>query len=164
MTASRSIAAIFFAFGFACFFGMGLFHCSNDDGSQSAPPDASDQEASLRPAPADDGATPASCRDTCAQDHPNGVALDLAITQCWQASCAGPCIAEDAGVIARPDAGDAGDAGLDAGVSPACQKPVVTDTAACDVCTKASCCQAWDACFGDAECTALNACVAACAP
>jgi hypothetical protein len=43
-----------------------------------------------------------------------------------------------------------------------CQNPVFTPNADCSQCTVDVCCDAWDGCFGDAECQALNACADAC--
>jgi hypothetical protein len=43
-----------------------------------------------------------------------------------------------------------------------CKNEVDTPSAACSQCTVDACCAEWDACFGDAECTALNACAVAC--
>ena len=128
---------------------------ASDDGGPGA-------DAPARAPPGgDDDAVPdaGDCRAACDAAHPGAVALDRAIVACWQASCATPCLDPDAGAGA-PDAGadasDAGDAGL------ACARPVATGAAACDRCTVASCCKAWDECFGDAECSSLEACYRAC--
>jgi hypothetical protein len=45
-----------------------------------------------------------------------------------------------------------------------CRTDVKTPDAACSTCTAQKCCAAWDACFGDTECLALNQCSVACYP
>jgi hypothetical protein len=39
---------------------------------------------------------------------------------------------------------------------------VSTPSADCSQCTVDNCCKPWDACFNDADCSALNACSIAC--
>jgi hypothetical protein len=39
---------------------------------------------------------------------------------------------------------------------------VTTPSSDCSQCTVDKCCNAWDACFNDTDCSALNACSIAC--
>jgi hypothetical protein len=153
---------------FVGFVGLASVACSTSNSATAGAADAGSPDVQPRPAPADDGAAPMTCREGCEQDHPNGIAKDRAVVVCWQTSCAATCIDG-----APSDAGtDGGDGGADASTpdasltnaGPSCQQPVVTNTSDCDTCTKASCCVPWDACFGDTECAALNACYTACPP
>jgi hypothetical protein len=134
--------------------------CSGDNGSPAAADDGGAEAAPARQAPSDDGEPDAGdCRTACETAHPAAVALDRAIVACWQASCAEACLDPDAGA---PDGGDGGDTGAAPPDAGACSRPVATGNPSCDGCTTASCCRAWDGCFGDAECTALEACYRAC--
>lgn len=147
--------------------------CSSDDpGSDTAAAadsgaDSNDSPATPAPPPhraTDSGADPTveECLAACDTEHAAGLTKDHAIDTCWSANCQGPCIDAngpfDGGTA---DAGDAGDAAGDAG-APVCQNDVATGGTACDSCTKAFCCAEWDGCFGDQDCSALNACRAAC--
>ncbi len=94
---------------------------------------------------------PKTCRERCTEAHPTAAAKDRAIETCWSTHCAGPCfegLSDDAEAGA-PDAGS-------------CAAPVVTVSSSCDRCTSAACCAAWDGCFQDAECSALNDCYRQC--
>lgn len=117
------------------------------DGARAPIPDTNDGDAGL------------ACAADCRVRHARGAALDDAIDRCWTSACP-VCTAADAGASSAPDAGDAGD---DAGI-PACGSvPVGTPSAACNACTAAACCAPWAACFGDADCVALEACLQDCA-
>ena len=102
-------------------------------------------------------ATNPTCIELCRQDHRSAVAKDEAVVACWESRCEAPCVLGE-----RTDAGAMEDAG-DAGSGPSCTSEVITPSLACDQCTRTSCCDAWDACFQDPECAALNACYQACA-
>jgi hypothetical protein len=159
---SRTAAFLFLActLGVSTAAGAG---CSGDDTSTAAATDGGTDVASeARPAPPedDDAATPKTCREQCADAHPAGVAKDKAIDACWQAHCASPCIdGERAPIDVDAGADASADAGADAG---ACMSPVVTASPSCDACTTAFCCASWDACFQDAECSALEDCYQQC--
>jgi hypothetical protein len=91
----------------------------------------------------------AACLATCETQHPKGLALGKGIDKCWAASCATVCDGIGTGTPKPPTAGT-------------CKNIVETPSAACSTCTVTSCCAAWDACFDDADCTALNTCSIAC--
>lgn len=109
----------------------------------------------------DSGQTSEQCIAACEQKFAAGLALDKKIDDCWATSCNDPCVngtgTFDAG--AGGDAGDAGDAGADGG---ACQNPVETGDNACNACTVAFCCGAWDGCFNNKDCSDLNDCRSQC--
>lgn len=112
----------------------------------------------------DAGAEPTreECLAACETKHAAGLAKDKAIDTCWEQSCKGPCVDGngmfDGGI---PDGGDdAGDAG-DAGAGQ-CKNGVETGDDACNACTGAFCCGAWDGCFDDQDCADLNDCRSAC--
>jgi hypothetical protein len=121
--------------------------------------DAGDSVDANKPkdsAPADEedaGLTVEECLQACETKHAVGLAKDQAIDQCWETKCSGPCI-DDTEF-------DAGAAGGDGG-APMCKEEVLTATDSCDLCTQTYCCAAWDACFQDDDCVALNTCRNAC--
>lgn len=100
------------------------------------------------------------CLAACETKHAAGLAKDKAIDTCWAQSCQGPCIDGD-GMF---DGGTGADAGDDAGDGGAgqCKNGVETGDDACNACTSAFCCGAWDGCFDDQDCADLNDCRSAC--
>jgi len=118
----------------------------------------------------DAGQTTEECVAACEKQFAAGLTKDKAIDTCWTQKCDDPCNNNkpfDAGTAAADDGGDAGDAGdadaaaVDAG-GPACMNNVDTTDPNCDLCTKVNCCQAWDDCFNDKDCSDLNDCRSAC--
>ena len=103
--------------------------------------------------------TAEECAEECRKAHPTGAAKDDAIDSCWEANCNDPCFGTGATI---PDGGypDAG-VGTDGGM---CQNEVEFDPPdpTCSACTQAYCCAAWDGCFNDDDCLALNDCYNAC--
>lgn len=102
------------------------------------------------------------CLAACETKHAAGLTKDKAIDTCWAQSCKAPCIdgtgTFDAGTVdAGDDAGDGGDAGAGQ-----CKNGVETGDQACNDCTSAFCCGAWDGCFDDQDCADLNDCRSAC--
>lgn len=101
-------------------------------------------------APAEPTTNRDACVAACEAKHPKGVAKARAIDACWAESCEA-CGQTTAGKpLHGPDDG-------------ACEYDVATPSSECSQCTVESCCDAWDACFGDDDCSTLNACVVACA-
>lgn len=94
------------------------------------------------------GGTVQQCIAACEAKYPNGAKLGQAIDACWAKSCAA-CENMESGPLQTPTSGS-------------CKNEVATPSAACSTCTAKNCCAAWDACFSNAECTALNACSIAC--
>jgi hypothetical protein len=124
--------------------------CSDDPKPRAAPVAADAAPQPNRPAVSENSATPETCRESCEKDHGSGITRDRAVDACFQAHCATECIAQTPTDAGAPDAGS-------------CTQPVVTVSDDCDSCTRAFCCTEWDACFGDAECSSLNACYQTCA-
>jgi hypothetical protein len=91
----------------------------------------------------------AACISACEAKYPKGVQLGKGIDTCWSKSCPTECNGIGTGA-AKPAAHGS------------CQNPVSTPSADCSQCTVDECCTAWDACFDDADCTALNTCSIAC--
>lgn len=149
----------------------GFAACSSSDTTGTASTDAG-SDATRPSTPKSDGGGDAGgeptrdeCIAACESKHAAGLAKDKAIDTCWSQSCKGPCIDGngmfDAGI---PDAGDdAGDAAAagDGGAGQ-CKNGVETGDDACNDCTSAFCCGAWDGCFDDQDCAALNECRSAC--
>lgn len=152
----------------------GFAACSSSDTTGTASTDAG-SDATRPSTPKSDGGggggdaggepTRDECIAACESKHAAGLAKDKAIDTCWSQSCKGPCIDGngmfDAGI---PDAGDdAGDAAAagDGGAGQ-CKNGVETGDDACNDCTSAFCCGAWDGCFDDQDCAALNECRSAC--
>jgi hypothetical protein len=160
---------------------IGISSCSSDDGTPAGP-GADSGPDTFRPDtgpfnPLDpDGNPPpltrSQCIATCRTQHGAGFDKDKAIDKCWETfcvpACADPPPGADAGTDASladasDDAGDdAGDAAAPDAGAPACKNDVVTGAADCDLCTKQSCCAAWDGCFDDPDCVALNDCIQKC--
>ena len=152
---SRALGVLLIVSSAASAFAAGMMTgCSEDEpagpgdaGSDGSRPDAN------RPAPTEPDARPKTCREQCEEAHPTGLPKDEAVNSCWETHCNVPCIEQ------LP-----GDGGID-GAAPdgaACESPVVTVSVACDECTNAFCCGAWDGCFQEPECAALNACYQQC--
>lgn len=98
------------------------------------------------------GADPiAACITACETQHPKGAQIGKGIDTCWANKCSKECTGIGAGQTKPPANGT-------------CNNPVATPSAACSQCTVDSCCKAWDACFDDADCSALNTCSIACYP
>ncbi|MDB5212908.1 MAG: hypothetical protein JWO86_835 [Myxococcaceae bacterium] len=95
------------------------------------------------------GQTFDQCISACEAQYPKGVALGDGIDQCWAKSCSTDCNALGAGMQFPAAHG-------------MCKNLVETPGAACSQCTVDHCCAAWDACFDNADCTALNKCSIAC--
>lgn len=114
--------------------------------------------------PEDSGQTSEQCIAACEQKFAAGLPLDKKIDDCWAQHCQDPCVngtgTFDAGT-GSADAGDAGDAGGDGGAA-ACTNQVETGDPACNACTIAFCCGAWDGCFSDQTCSDLNDCRSNC--
>jgi hypothetical protein len=91
----------------------------------------------------------AACISACETKYPKGVQLGKAIDTCWSKSCPTECNGIGTGTSKPAAHGQ-------------CDNPVSTPSADCSQCTVDSCCTAWDACFDDADCTALNTCSIAC--
>lgn len=120
------------------------------DASTSNPP----------PGPSDPGSndagppnTLAGCVAACEASHPAGLQLGQAIDACWVASCSPACTDDmvPTGEVYEPK--------VDGG---SCGHVVKTPGQACSNCTATKCCAAWDGCFGDADCVALNECALDC--
>lgn len=140
--------------------------CSSDESggetaaAEDSGADSTDTPATPRPDPPranDSGADPTldECLAACDTEHAAGLTKDQAVDACWSANCQGPCIDATGAFDGGTDAGD------DAGAS-VCRNDVATGGTSCDSCTKTFCCAEWDGCFDDQDCSALNACRAAC--
>jgi hypothetical protein len=90
-----------------------------------------------------------ACVSACEAKYPKGALIGKGIDQCWAKSCPSECNDIGAGQAVGPRSGS-------------CQNPVSTPSASCSQCTVNRCCTAWDACFNDAQCAALNTCSIAC--
>jgi hypothetical protein len=95
------------------------------------------------------GQTFDQCISACEAKYPKGVAIGKGIDQCWAKSCSTDCNGLGAGMQFPPAHG-------------MCKNVVETPGAACSQCTVDHCCTAWDACFDNADCSALNQCSIAC--
>lgn len=97
-----------------------------------------------------------TCLHSCEAAHPTGVKLGNAIDACWKEKCSPACtddmVTSDGGTF-LPDANSDGGT---------CKSEVRTPAAACSTCTVTKCCDAWDACFTNAECQSLNRCSVEC--
>lgn len=156
---SRRLAVLFIASMLvATGLGSAIAGCSTDDTKVAAGDSGADAtpEATRSPPPPDEASTPKTCRELCEEAHPTALPKDEAVNSCWEMNCSGPCIEE---TTTPTDGGTDGDGGADAG---ACLSPVVTISESCDQCTILRCCAAWDGCFQDPECSALNACYQKC--
>lgn len=91
----------------------------------------------------------AACLSACEAKHPKGALIGKGIDTCWAKSCGTACDGIGSGT-SKPAAHGA------------CRNPVSTPSADCSQCTVDKCCSAWDACFDDADCSALNTCSIAC--
>ena len=94
------------------------------------------------------GSSTDQCIAACEAKYPKGAQLAKAIDTCWENKC-DSCLAMGKGTPTGPENGS-------------CRTDVYTPSSACSQCTVESCCSAWDACFGNADCTALNKCTVAC--
>ncbi|MDB4937848.1 MAG: hypothetical protein JWP87_4820 [Labilithrix sp.] len=90
-----------------------------------------------------------TCISACEAKYPKGAQIGKGIDQCWSKSCPKECSDIGTGTVFSPKNGS-------------CQNPVSTPSAACSQCTVNRCCSAWDACFDDTQCSALNSCSIAC--
>ena len=95
------------------------------------------------------GQTFDQCISACEAKYPKGVAIGKGIDECWAKSCSTDCNGLGAGMQFPPAHG-------------MCKNVVETPGAACSQCTVDHCCTAWDACFDNADCSALNQCSIAC--
>ena len=95
------------------------------------------------------GQTFDQCIAACEAQYPKGVPIGDGIDQCWAKSCSTSCNGLGAGMQFPPAHGQ-------------CKNVVETPGADCSQCTVDHCCAAWDACFDNADCTALNKCSIAC--
>jgi hypothetical protein len=133
--------------------------CSDDANPGVGGVDAGARDATQRDAPPAEeaGTAPsrATCIEACSTTYAGAQIKDEAIATCWSTQCPGHCT--PGGADADADTGF--DVGLDAG---ACQNPVSTGDPACDLCTRARCCAAWDGCFDDDDCARYTACVQDC--
>jgi len=92
--------------------------------------------------------TLAACISACETKFPKGAQLGKAIDTCWTRSC-NECDGIAVGQPKPPKNGT-------------CKNPVSTPNANCSQCTVDECCPAWDACFDNTDCAALNTCSIAC--
>lgn len=172
---SRSFVVVSALAGLSAAASLGMAACSSDDPAAPPPDDAGTDRRQTDSGPfqpldpdVKQPQTKSQCIAACRTKHAAGFEKDKAIDQCWAASCVPACAdgpLPEAGADAGDDAGD--DAGLDAGApgdagAPACKNDVATGDIDCDRCTKERCCGAWDGCFDDADCRALNACIVEC--
>ena len=160
---SRRLGGVLFLFSSVSFAVTAVAGCSDDDAKAAASDAGADvaTEANRPAPPEDDAGTPKTCRERCEEEHPTALSKDTAIDACWKTSCVTPCIQEQAtGGDAGAEGGATDAGGVDGGG--ACVSPVVTVSSACDRCTIAFCCAAWDGCFQDTECAALEACYQQC--
>jgi hypothetical protein len=184
MSSRRSSASLFLAVGTLAFAvtasGLAIGACSSEtssgDGATEAGVDAATDtrkviEASPTPPDEDSGVlTPEQCEAKCKADMPAAAALYEGVDVCWAAKCKGPCVdgtgmfdAGDAGDDA--DAGDGGDAAPNDGNTELCTSTYSSGTdKACDDCTEAFCCPAWDGCFNNQSCKDYNDCIGDCNP
>jgi hypothetical protein len=95
------------------------------------------------------GQTFDQCIAACEAQYPKGVPIGDGIDQCWAKSCSTSCNGLGAGMQFPPAHGQ-------------CKNVVETPGADCSQCTVDHCCAAWDACFDNADCAALNKCSIAC--
>jgi hypothetical protein len=93
----------------------------------------------------------AACVAACEAKYPGGAAKSQMIDQCWADHCGACQNMPTSGVTLKTPTSGA-----------SCQTGVYTPSADCSQCTTDWCCWAWDMCFNDAECTALNTCSVAC--
>ncbi len=101
------------------------------------------------PGASDAGTTVQDCIAACEAKYPGGANLGRAIDACWSQSCPVVCNGIGEGSSYGPTSGS-------------CKTDVKTPSAACSTCTAQHCCAAWDACYSDDDCIALNACSIAC--
>jgi hypothetical protein len=119
-------------------------------GSTGAPPTSSSSGSASNANSTASASDPvAACISACEAKHPKGVQIGKAIDTCWSKSCPTECDGIGTGTT-KPAAHGS------------CQNPVSTPSADCSQCTVDKCCAAWDACFDDADCSALNTCSIAC--
>lgn len=103
------------------------------------------------------------CVDQCFKDHPSSKAKYDAVDTCWAASCKGPCVDENGMFDAGAEAGTP-DAGGNDGGNGLCGTEIASGIdKACDDCTEANCCTAWEGCYKDKDCLELNDCIGTCA-
>jgi hypothetical protein len=121
-------------------------------GSTGTPPSSSSSSgsaSSANTATSASGDPVTACISACEAKHPKGVLIGKGIDSCWSKSCPTECNGIGTGAAKPPAHGT-------------CQNPVSTPSADCSQCTVDKCCTAWDACFDDTDCAALNACSVAC--
>jgi len=184
---SASLVLAFLTVGFAVTGGgLAMGACSSEtgpaDGPTEAGPDASTDARKIveaaPPEPEEDAATEPTveqCVAACKAADPTAAMKYDAVDVCWAAKCKGPCVdgtgmfdAGDAGDDADagdPDAGDAGDGGptRNDGGTDLCTGTYSSGTdKACDDCTEAFCCPAWDGCYNNPDCQEYNDCVGNC--
>ncbi len=150
------------ALGFAACTSETIVTEAPDAGSDASKPSTPKSDAGSSGGDSGGTETWEECIAACETKHAAGLAKDKAIDTCWAQSCQGPCIdgngVFDAGI---PDGGDAGDDAGDGGAGQ-CKNGVETGDDACNDCTAAFCCGAWDGCFDDQDCADLNDCRSAC--
>lgn len=159
----RSPSGILVFLGLACAGGWIVGCSASTDDPQEPPPSGTLLPSTPAPSQggSSNGGTPTSttsaqgpggsvetCIAACEAKYPKGAKLGQAIDACWAKSCPA-CQNMEGTDLQTPTSGS-------------CKNEVATPSAACSTCTARSCCTAWDACFSDAECTALNACSIAC--
>ena len=98
--------------------------------------------------------TLATCLVACEKAHPTGKTLGDAIDACWLEKCSPACTHD-----MHVNNGNTYSPALDAG---SCATDVKTPAQGCSNCTVQSCCGAWDACFTNGDCKALNTCAIDC--
>ena len=116
----------------------------NPTSSSGALPDSGANDASSG------GTDPVTaCVAACEAQHPVGTQIGKGIDACWTKSCPMQCNGIGVGQDKPPTHGT-------------CRNPVSTPAVDCSQCTVDKCCTAWDACFDNADCAALNKCSIAC--
>jgi hypothetical protein len=153
MAVPRTTQAFALSFGIALASGW-IAGCSGDDpaeGQPSTPPSelTSEPMPPSHPASGSAGTSVAACVSACEAKYPKAAAKSRAIDSCWSDHCDACTSMPESKALFSPQAAS-------------CTTEVETPSAACSECTAQSCCAEWDACFGDADCLALNACSVAC--
>jgi hypothetical protein len=137
---------------------------TTDSGTDAKPATRPDSGTVVDP---DAGQTAQQCYDACLNAAPpTAKAAYTAVDDCWAANCNDPCI-NGSGTFTPPDAGDdggdAGDAGTVADAGGLCGTAIGSgQDMACDKCTTTFCCSQWSTCYNNADCSAIDDCLAQC--
>jgi hypothetical protein len=155
--------------------GVGISACSSStdagtpaaEGGADSGVDSSRIKVDAAPPPVEDAAvaeTPEQCLARCDKTFPTSVPKYDAIDTCWAANCKPSCVDQngmfDAGDV---DGGFDGGGAVNDGGTNLCGTEVVSGVdRACDDCTTAYCCPAWQGCYADKDCLDYNTCVNDC--